>query len=181
MLVDFSENKPPPAKSFADVYADNAAFMWRSIRRLGVRDSDVEDVCQEAFLVAYRKLGDFHGGSMKAWLFAIGVRVAADHRRRAHVRREVTSDEVAEPSAAETQSAAIDSERAARLLESIIATLDVDKRAVFICYELEEMAMAEVAVALDCPLQTAYSRLHAARDHVTAAIERWHRREGSRA
>ena len=49
---------------------------------------------------------------------------------------------------------------------------DADKRAVFVLYELEELAMAEVAEAIGCPLQTAYSRLHAARADFEAAVNR---------
>jgi RNA polymerase sigma-70 factor (ECF subfamily) len=43
---------------------------------------------------------------------------------------------------------------------------------VFVLYELEELPMIEVAEAVGCPLQTAYSRLHAARDAVEAAVVR---------
>ena len=39
-------------------------------------------------------------------------------------------------------------------------------------YEIEELTMAEVAEALGCPLQTAYSRLHAARKVVEAGVQR---------
>ncbi len=172
---------PTPKPSFADVYGEHAAFMWRSLRRLGVRPSDIEDTCQEAFLVVHKKLDDFKGGSMRAWLFAIAVRVASDHRKRAHVRREIPGAEAPEPAAPEGQTAAIDRERARALLESILLTLDDDKRHVFIAYELEEMSMNEIAAALGCPVQTAYSRLHAAREHVTTAIDRWQRRQGESA
>jgi RNA polymerase sigma-70 factor (ECF subfamily) len=37
---------------------------------------------------------------------------------------------------------------------------------VFVLYEIEQMGMKEIAAAMACPLQTAYTRLHAARDHV---------------
>ena len=171
MLLATSEHlKAPP---FADVYADNAAFVWRSLRRLGVRESDAEDACQEAFLVVHKKLGEFRGGSLRAWLFAIAMRVASDWRKRAHVRREVTGDAMPESIATDNPSADLDRARARALLESILATLDDDKRAVFVWYELEGMPMSDIASALECPLQTAYSRLHAAREHVTSAIERW--------
>ncbi|MBN9165370.1 MAG: sigma-70 family RNA polymerase sigma factor, partial [Myxococcales bacterium] len=42
----------------------------------------------------------------------------------------------------------------------------------FVLYELEELTVQEVAQALDCPLQTAYSRLRAARELVEAAVRR---------
>jgi len=51
-----------------------------------------------------------------------------------------------------------------------LAALDTGKREVFVLYELEELPMGEVAKIVDCPLQTAYSRLHAARKAVTVAF-----------
>ena len=48
--------------------------------------------------------------------------------------------------------------------------LDESKRAAFVLYEIEELTLREVAAVLDCPLQTAYSRLGAARDHVRRAF-----------
>jgi RNA polymerase sigma-70 factor (ECF subfamily) len=54
-----------------------------------------------------------------------------------------------------------------KLLDRALAELDEDKRAVFVLYEIEQLTMAEVAEAIGCPLQTAYSRLHAARRQVT--------------
>lgn len=57
-------------------------------------------------------------------------------------------------------------------LLTILDRLDEDKRSVFVLYELEELGMKEVAEIVGCPLQTAYSRLHAARRVVVEAIER---------
>jgi RNA polymerase sigma-70 factor (ECF subfamily) len=162
------------------VYAEHAAFMWRSLQRLGVRPGDVEDLCQEAFLVVHKRLGEFRGSAIRPWLFAIALRVAADYRKRAHVRRELVTDDAPELVVPETQTAGLDRARARALLDSILAALDDEKRAVFILYELEEMPMADIAAALDCPTQTAYSRLRAAREEVQAAIGRWKRREGER-
>lgn len=158
---------------FSAVYAENTAFVWRSLRRLGVRVGDVEDACQEVFLVAHAKLGDFRGGSMRAWLFAIALRIASDYRKKAFVRREVGDDELPELSVSETQTSAIDRGRALALLDRILEGLDEDKRTVFVLFELEQMPMAEIASAVGCPLQTAYTRLHVARAQVNAAIERW--------
>ncbi len=164
-------HEAPP--TFAAVYAENAAFVWRSLRRLGVRAGDVEDTCQEVFLVAHAKLGEFRGGSMRAWLFAIALRVASDYRKKAFVRREVGDDEMPELSVSETQTRSLERDRALALLERILENLDEDKRTVFVLFELEQMPMTEVASAVGCPLQTAYTRLHTARDQVNAAIERW--------
>jgi RNA polymerase sigma-70 factor (ECF subfamily) len=171
---------PEPPIVFADVYTAQAAFVWRSMRRLGVRPGDVEDTCQEVFLVVHAKLGEFHGGSLRAWLFAIASRVASDYRKRAFVRREVNDEDIPEVSVPETQSTTLERTEALALLDTILAGLDEDKRAVFVLFELEQMPMQDVAAAVGCPLQTAYTRLHAAREQVNAAIERWKKRGGMR-
>ena len=65
------------------------------------------------------------------------------------------------------------------VLDAILDELDESKRAVFVLYELEELPMAEVAAAVGCPLQTAYSRLHSARATVESAVKRRRAREGT--
>jgi RNA polymerase sigma-70 factor (ECF subfamily) len=54
----------------------------------------------------------------------------------------------------------------------VLDRLDEAQRAVFVLYEIEELSMAEIAEAVGCPLQTAYSRLHAARAQVEQTIRR---------
>ena len=71
------------------------------------------------------------------------------------------------------------------MVESLLACLDEDKRAVFVLYELEGFSMKEVAEIVSCPLQTAYSRLHAARERLliearNAIRSRTRRRSSSR-
>ena len=65
------------------------------------------------------------------------------------------------------------------LLGRILDQLDDDKRAVFVLYEIEELTMKDVADAVGCPLQTAYSRLHAARRLVSEALADLERRRGT--
>ncbi len=161
-----------PLPSFAEAYTSEVAFVWRSLRRLGVRERDVADACQETFLVAHRKFDTFVGGSLRGWLFAIATRVAADHRKKAHVRREVLDHDMPDMGEAETVTTALDQKRARTLLTEILESLDEEKRAVFILFELEQLPMTEVARMLECPLQTAYSRLHTAREAVEKAIAR---------
>ena len=56
-------------------------------------------------------------------------------------------------------------------LRALLDQLDEDKRAVVVLYEIEGFSMKEVAEMLGCPLQTAYSRLHAARDRMIAEYQ----------
>ena len=65
--------------TFEETYRTHFAFVWRTVRRLGVADSSVEDVTQDTFLVVHRRLASFNGkSSLKSWLFGIVVRVVSD-------------------------------------------------------------------------------------------------------
>ncbi|WXB15792.1 RNA polymerase sigma factor [Pendulispora albinea] len=134
-----------------------------------MNDSDADDLCQEVFVIVFRKIQDFEQkSSLRTWLYGIAVRVALAHRRKAQTQRELPTATLPE---VETNDGPHDrfAEREARKwLDMALDTLDEKKRAVFVLYEIEQLSMNEVAQALECPLQTAYSRLHAAREQVEA-------------
>jgi RNA polymerase sigma-70 factor (ECF subfamily) len=159
--------------SFEQLFVDHAPFAWRALRRLGVHGDDAEDVCQEVFMIVHRRLATFEGrSSIQTWIYGICVRVAADYRKRAHRRYESPSDDLPEPSGPANQHAELEDHQARALLDATVRTLDDDKRAVFVLFELEELPMTEVAVAVGCPVQTAYARLYAARQIVEVALRR---------
>ncbi len=146
--------------------------MLRALRRLGVAERDLEDVAQEVFVTLHRKLPEIeHEDAIRSYVYGIAVRHASDHRRRAHVRREHPGgDELPERAGSAPQLAEILSgERRARL-DRALAALDDDKREVLVLYEIEELPMREVAIAVGAPLQTAYSRLYAARRELAALL-----------
>jgi RNA polymerase sigma-70 factor (ECF subfamily) len=59
-----------------------------------------------------------------------------------------------------------------RLLERALESLDLDQRAVFTLFELEEMSGDDIAEALEIPLGTVYSRLRLARAAFRKAVKR---------
>jgi len=162
-----------PQPTIREIFDEHASFVWRTLRHLGVHDADIEDVCQEVFVTVHRKLAGFEWRStLRTWLYGICLRVASDYRRRAHVRRELPVAEPAAGAQAATQLEDLARVQARKQLLAILERLDADKRAVFVLYELEELGMKEVSEIVGCPLQTAYSRLHAARKVVLEAIRR---------
>lgn len=164
--------------SFREIYREHARYVWRVVRRLGVPVADAEDVTQEIFVVVHRKLATFaQRSSLQTWLYGIAYRCASEYRRRAHVRREVATATPEIGAADAQQEELVDRKRAREALDLILAELDEDKRAVFVFYEVEQLPMSDVASILECPLQTAYSRLHVARRHVEAAAKRLRARE----
>jgi RNA polymerase sigma-70 factor (ECF subfamily) len=159
-----------PRLDFDHVFAESSPFVWRVLGRLGVARADIADVCQEVFLIVHRRLDDYDGRPVQAWIYGICLRTAADYRKRAFRRRERLADELPEASQPAPQDRALDARRARDRLERVLGELDEGKREVFVLYELEELTMSEVASIVGCPLQTAYSRLHAARRVVRAAF-----------
>jgi RNA polymerase sigma-70 factor (ECF subfamily) len=167
--------------TFEAVFAECAPFVWRVVAPLGVREADLEDVCQEVFLVVHRRLGTFAGqSSVRTWVCGICFRVASEYRRRASNRREQPVAELPERAIPALQIEAIDHQRALLWLDGVLDTLDDDKRAAFVLFEIEEMPMTDVAEALGCPLPTAYARLYAARKHIEAAARREQAKRSSR-
>lgn len=157
---------PAPDLSFAEIFRQHARYLWRALLGLGVRAADVDDVCQEVLLVVHRRLPEFDGRALRSWLYAICLRVASEYRRSARVRREIVVGELPETQTEESQVEAVFTSELCEHLLLSLDQLDEDKRAAFVLYEIEELSLREVAEAIGCPLQTAYSRLQAARNQV---------------
>jgi RNA polymerase sigma-70 factor, ECF subfamily len=163
-----------PTVSFSALYKNHFAFVWRNLRRLGVPESGLRDAAQDVFMVVHRRLSEFEGrGSVQAWLYSILRRVAADHRRRLR-RKDLTDTQQADT--LEDQSEPGPENRAAsgeamRLLLKLLASLDEDKRELLMLVDLEGLSVPEAAVAVNCNLNTAYSRLRMARQLMQEGLE----------
>lgn len=153
---------------FRALYDAHFEFVWRSLRRLGVREPDVLDIAQKVFLVAHLKLTEFEGRSrVTTWLFAICQRVASDYRRSAPVRREIATDASELERASETHGVVLDqleAKQRARLAEAILDKLPETQRVVLVLFELEDLSGDEIAELLDVSVGTVRSRLRLARE-----------------
>ena len=168
------ERPPEPSKTaFRALFDRHAPYVWRCLRRLGVPAADAEDLCQEVFVVAHGKLAQLDAGdAMRAWLYGVAVRKVWDYRRLAHRALEGVSGRERELPVEAPQTAALERRAASEVLDALLDKLDPKQRDVFVLYEIEELAMPEIARMIGCPLQTAYSRLHAARAQLEAAAHR---------
>jgi RNA polymerase sigma-70 factor (ECF subfamily) len=157
---------------FEALYQAELAWVYRTLRRLGARDGDLEDLAHDVFVAAYRALERFdRRRPARPWLFGIAFRVVSDYRSRARFAREQASPEI-EAHASQNvspESALADAEARALLLRAL-ETLPLEQRAVFIAAELDETPMAELSEHLEVPLNTLYSRLRLARTRLAAAL-----------
>jgi len=162
------------------LYEAHADFVWRSLQRLGVRDGDLDDVLQEVFVVVHQRHHTFDGSSkLTTWLFGISLRVVSAYRRRGFRRKETCVAEPPEPtdrvSASPEQDLAAAESR--RRLAELLDTLDLDRRAVFVMFEIDGLSCDEIAEVVGVPVGTVYSRLHAARKEFQKALARMQARE----
>ena len=117
-------------------------------------------------LIAFIILG------LAAWLFAFAFRVASVTRRRAYRRRETSGDPDLSENPGPLPDEGLVREERRRLILAALQGIALERRAVFVLYELDETPMADIATALGIPVNTAYSRLRAARVEFAAAVRR---------
>ncbi len=170
---------PSQDPRFRTIFDAESAYVWGSLRRLGVAPSDLEDVCQEVFVRVHRHLDSYDPARpLRPWIFGILHRVAAEWRRHRRRHPEAPTDALdpadwrpdAEHAAAVTEARA--------LVERCLAAVHVDRRPVMMLHDLDGVAMPEIARALDLPLNTAYSRLRLAREEFRQAHETITRKGG---
>ena len=158
--------------TFDDVFAAHAPYVLRTLRCLGVPERELDDACQEVFVVVHRRLPELDAAAaLRAWLYGICLRKTLSARRAAARRRESPAPSDERAVEADQEDSVTRRERLERAL-AILDGLSDDHRAVFVLYEVEQLTMTEVAQVVGCPAQTAYARLYAARRAVEACLKR---------
>lgn len=164
----------PPDVRFRELFDRDYAYVWHSLRRLGVAERDVDDIANEVFVRVHKSFHDYDPARpSRPWLFAFCARLASDYRRLARHRREAwfeAGDGVHSVSARSEEQVEV-GEKRALVLEALEA-LDDERRQVFVLHEIDELPIPEVARALQIPVPTAYTRLRAARKTFSDAVRR---------
>jgi RNA polymerase sigma-70 factor (ECF subfamily) len=141
--------------------------VWRVGRRLGLSNGQAEEIAQEAYVVAARRLDEISIEHERAYLLAVAVRMAGNARRRMHLRWEGHASDscdalAIDPMPLAEQALARKQECAA--LDHLLQTMSPLLSEVLILYEIEELTLPEIAEVLQIPGGTAASRLRRARD-----------------
>lgn len=162
-----------PSPRLRTLLSEHGEFVCRSLRNLGVAEADLDDTVQEVFMAAYRRLRDYkEQARARARLYVICTRVARAHGRNLGSRGDASRTAFADLTPSASPSDAVEDREAYELGRRVLMQLSPQHREVFLLYEVEDMRMIEIAQALECPLQTAYSRLYKAREYVLAEVER---------
>ncbi len=158
------------AQQFERIYEEHFGYVWNSLRRLGVYERNLEDVCHEVLMIVYDKLDQYDPDRpLRPWLFGIAFRVASDHRAKASNARELLVD----PEPPRQEAGVLDQLSASDARDVVmraIQHIDLERRAVFVLAELDGHAMPAIAESLSIPVDTAYSRLRKARETFERAV-----------
>lgn len=146
--------------AFGRLYAEGCARVWRLLGRLGVAPEHLEDVAHDVFVTAWRRRECFEGRSaLTTWLLGIAVRVASDYRRGRRVLEELPE---ALPAGGDLV-AELERRDARRRLAVLLERLVPERRTVLVLVDVEGCSVPEVAESLGLNVNTAYTRLRAAR------------------
>jgi RNA polymerase sigma-70 factor (ECF subfamily) len=146
------------------LFVAHYAWVWRTLRRLGVPESAVDDAAQQVFLVADGQLDRVSAGRERAYLTGVALRVAANLRRAASRCRESPDEGVGDAAAdLRDPEQLLDQKQRRELLDRWLDGLPLELRAPFVLFELEGLELSEIAESLEVPLGTVKTRLRRAR------------------
>lgn len=144
-------------------------YLSRTLRRLGVRREDLEDLAHEVFLVLYQNWEKYDPTRpLRAYIFGIAFRVASNHLRKR--KRELTHTVVEVCDRGPRPDQALESAQARALVMRALKQVPLQRRAVLIMHDIDKLAMAEIATNLSIYRFTGYSRLRKARKEFEAAV-----------
>ncbi len=138
--------------------------------------SEAQDVAQEAFIKAYRALGNFRGDSaFYTWLYRIAINTAKNYlvsrsRRYSDYQIDVQDAEQVENApqlkAMETPEFLLQNDEIVETIKIAIEKLPEDMRVAIMLREFEGMSYEEIAEAMECPVGTVRSRIFRAREAI---------------
>jgi RNA polymerase sigma-70 factor (ECF subfamily) len=147
-----SQPDPNPAASaldFGALYRAHQRTVMRWAIRLGGPGIDVEDVVQDVFLIAKRRLVSFEGsGQISTWLFRTTEKIVQTARRKQRLRRwlSLSSEAAAAGMGAPrpTPGEALEREREVAEVYRVLDRLPERQRRVLILFELEGLSTEEI-------------------------------------
>jgi len=161
--------------SFKEIYRQYFELVWASARRFGVAPEAIDDVVQEVFIVVHARLHTLeHPEALRSWIYGVVRRTVSTYHRAARAQKDAseTRDDVEGVSASPTPLEQTETNAELQLLASLLERMDCPKREIFVLVELDDLSVPDAAKTLEIPLNTAYSRLRAARQAFEAMLER---------
>ena len=161
------------------IYGTQLPSVYGFLHRLGARGHDLEDLAHDVFVTAVRRWSSYDKTRpVRPWLMGIAFRVMADFRRRKSAQREEPAETIELADESRSAEQKVQDRETKELVDEALESLDVDRRAVLVMFELEQISAADISEALGTPVATTYSRLRVGREEFASAVRRIQLRRG---
>jgi RNA polymerase sigma-70 factor (ECF subfamily) len=170
-LVARSQAGDPAA--FDVLYERHAARLYALVCRMVGSRTDADDLLQEVFLLAFRRLGTFRGeASLGTWLYRLAMNRCLDHVRSRSARNDSVTEslDAARPGSPPARYAPGAVSPSTLDLERAIARLPDGCRAAFLLHDVQGFDHHEVGAILGIAEGTSKSQVHKARVRIRAFL-----------
>ena len=155
--------------AFERLYRDNERKVFALCLRMSSDGALAEELTQEVFVRAWRKLGSFRGDSaFSSWLYPLTVNVALSERRSRR-RRDARIFATDDPESLE-KAPGTPRPEAGFDLEKAMAALPPGARAIFVLHDVEGRTHDEIAAMLNLATGTSKAQLFRARRLLREAL-----------
>ena len=163
--------------AFNRLVAEYQSAVFAVVLRTVRNRATAEDITQDTFISAFRKISTYRGGIFRAWLFRIAKNASLDHLRRMARRPEISIDEdivyfseTIKDDSADPLADALNAELA-RLIEHCLGGLSDDHRFAMVMVDVEGHQYDEAAESIGVSIGTVKSRLNRARARMRDCVQ----------
>jgi len=157
-------------EAFDELVSKYSAKIFTMVYGMVRNEHDASDLVQEGFLKAWRSIQEFEGrSSFYTWLYRITMNVTVDSLRRKRQREEIELIDAIASSLPSPRASCRRTEIQEKI-ESALAKLSPEHRAVVVLKELEGLQYREIAEVLNLPVGTVMSRLFYARKKLQSLL-----------
>ena len=166
--------KPPdkqlgPEEACVAAFDKDLDYVFETLRRLGARTAELEDLAHELFLVLYRNWSTLDTSrTLRPYIFGVAFRIVCAHNRRRS--REIYYPSLEAIDGALGQEQTLQSKQSVALLLSALELVPLPRRAVVIMHELDEVPVNVIAEVLAITRFGVHARLRKGRLELARAV-----------
>lgn len=162
---------PKLESSCLEAFDAELDYLFQTLRRMGARPREVDDLAQDVFLVLHRNWPTLDTTRpLRPYLFGVAFRIVCAHRRRR--AREIPFAALDTEDSAVSPEGALQSKESAAILLAALDQIPLARRAVLVMHDLDGVPVADVADKLSITRFGTYARLRKARKELATAVRR---------
>ncbi len=158
-------------ESFRELVEQHQRRVFLFVRNMVRLAPDAEDIVQEVFVAAFRKLNSFDAGrsQFSTWLLTIARNRCLNHLKRSSATTMLGSEFDVEARTAQPVDAVLSREMHARL-DAALDLLPLEQRTAFVLAEIQGLPYAEIALIETVELGTIKSRVSRAKQRLREVL-----------